>query len=330
MSSEIMVSIYCLAYNHEKYIRNTLDGFLKQITDFRVEIIVHDDASTDRTADIIREYEKKHDNIIAIYQTENQYTKGIKIVPNYIRPRMRGKYVAVCEGDDYWTDVYKLKKQVNALETHENCCMCLHKVKKILENGKKTGIDLPGKEIKTGLYLSSDFLQIKLGGGLFQTSSYMFRAKEWMKYIDNLPEFAKVCFVGDAPLLLYFGQLGSVYYFNEYMSCYRTGVPTGWTSQTTGCEQRWLDSKNNMIDTIREFDRYTSHKYCDICAGYIGKCLFSSCIIGANAKFLFKKENRLYLQKYSVAMFCFLLLSVAFPQAAKRIYWKKIQCRNRK
>ena len=84
MKPEITVSIYCLAYNHEKYIRKTLDGFLNQEANFEYEIIVHDDASTDGTAAIIQEYAKKHANIIAIYQTENQYSKKVNIIKNFI------------------------------------------------------------------------------------------------------------------------------------------------------------------------------------------------------------------------------------------------------
>ena len=85
-----------------------------QKTDFPFEILIHDDASTDGTADIIREYEAKYPDIIKpIYQTENQYSKGIKVSQVYQFPRAKGKYIALCEGDDYWTDPYKLQKQVD-------------------------------------------------------------------------------------------------------------------------------------------------------------------------------------------------------------------------
>ena len=111
-----LVSICCSTFNHEKYIRDAIEGFLMQKTTFPVEILIHDDASSDGTADIIREYEKKHPDIIKpIYQTENQYSKGNK--PGRInRKRARGKYIALCEGDDYWTDPLKLQKQVDFLE----------------------------------------------------------------------------------------------------------------------------------------------------------------------------------------------------------------------
>ena len=108
---DIKLSIVCTAYNHEKYIRSALDGFVMQKTNFAFEAIVHDDASTDGTADIIREYAKKYpDIIVPIIQTENQHSKKVQITREIIFPMIKGKYIAFCEGDDYWTDPYKLQK----------------------------------------------------------------------------------------------------------------------------------------------------------------------------------------------------------------------------
>lgn len=99
-----LVSICCLTFNHEPYIRECLDGFLMQKTNFPFEVLIHDDASTDHTADIIREYEVQYPNIIKpIYQNENQYSKGVRVTWTFQFPRAKGKYIAMCEGDDYWT-----------------------------------------------------------------------------------------------------------------------------------------------------------------------------------------------------------------------------------
>jgi glycosyltransferase involved in cell wall biosynthesis len=112
-----LVTIKCTAYNHELFLRKCLDGFVMQKTNFKFEAIVHDDASTDGTANIIREYAEKYPSIIKpIYETENQFTKGklAKIMDDAIT----GKYAAICEGDDYWTDPHKLQRQVDFLEAH--------------------------------------------------------------------------------------------------------------------------------------------------------------------------------------------------------------------
>lgn len=125
--NEIQVSIRCFAYNHERFIRQCLDGFVMQKADFRFEAIVHDDASTDNTAAIIREYAEKYPDIIKpIYETENQYSKHDGSLTRIMNAHTRGKYVAMCEGDDYWTDPYKLQKQVDFLESHPDYVMCSH------------------------------------------------------------------------------------------------------------------------------------------------------------------------------------------------------------
>ena len=121
-----VVSICCITYNHEPYIRDCLEGFVMQQTSFPFEVLIHDDASTDHTADIIREYEAKYPDIIKpIYQTENQYSKKIgSINATFNYPRAQGKYIALCEGDDFWNDENKLQIQYDFMEAHPDYSMC--------------------------------------------------------------------------------------------------------------------------------------------------------------------------------------------------------------
>ncbi len=115
----LMVTIQCCTYNHEPYIRECLNGFVIQKTDFCFEAIVHDDASTDGTAAIVREYAEKYPDIIKpLLETENQYSKKDGSLNRIMDEHTHGKYIAICEGDDYWTDPLKLQKQVNFLESH--------------------------------------------------------------------------------------------------------------------------------------------------------------------------------------------------------------------
>ena len=125
---DIVVSISCITYNHAPYIRQCLDGFMMQQTDFAFEILIHDDASTDGTAEIIKEYEAKYPDIIKpVYEEENQWMKGRRGSAVFNFPRAKGKYIAMCEGDDYWTDPLKLQKQVDFLENHEGYSICGHR-----------------------------------------------------------------------------------------------------------------------------------------------------------------------------------------------------------
>ena len=123
----LMVTIRCITYNHEPYIRQCLEGFIMQKTNFRFEAIVHDDASTDETANIIREYAEKYPDIIKpIFETENQYSKLDGSIQRIMSEHIHGKYVAMCEGDDYWIDPLKLQKQVDFLESNPKYSMCAH------------------------------------------------------------------------------------------------------------------------------------------------------------------------------------------------------------
>ena len=125
-----LVAIRCITYNHGSYIRDALDGFVMQQTDFSFVAIVHDDASTDNTAAIIREYASRYpDIILPIYETENQYSKhdgSLRRIMNNACAATGAKYIALCEGDDYWTDPLKLQKQVDFLESHPDYSLCFH------------------------------------------------------------------------------------------------------------------------------------------------------------------------------------------------------------
>lgn len=115
--SDPLVSVIIITYNHEKYLRDSIEGCLEQKTDFPYEIIIHDDASTDGTTDIVREYAEKYpDLIIPILQKENQYSKGTKIIQSIIIPHSKGEYIAICEGDDYWCNPNKLERQIKFLQ----------------------------------------------------------------------------------------------------------------------------------------------------------------------------------------------------------------------
>ena len=149
-----VVSICCITYNHASFIRKCLDGFLMQKTTFPVEILIHDDASTDGTDDVIREYAAKYpDLVFPLYEEVNQYSRGgAGKMDLYNYNRARGKYIAYCEGDDYWTDPLKLQKQVDFMEMHPEYSVCWHRCKQLIA--------------ETGVYIEdrcSDVLQDEEG-----------------------------------------------------------------------------------------------------------------------------------------------------------------------
>lgn len=229
---DIKVSVSCLVYNHEKYLRQCLDSLLMQETNFKYEILIHDDASTDGSADIIREYESKFPDIIKpIYQTENQYSKQVQISWTYQYPRARGKYLAWCEGDDFWSDKKKLQKQYDIMEKNSDCSFCVHTVRYVKENGEITEKVKPygeNQDCKKGSIqmLKTIFYQNVCP---YQTSSFFARREYVTEEIEKIPEFISKCRVGDVPLIMLFSSKGSVYYIAEEMSCYRMFSMASWS-----------------------------------------------------------------------------------------------------
>ena len=164
---DTLVSIRCITYNHEHYISQALDGFLMQETTFPFEIVIHDDASTDGTTDIIKEYENKFPEIVKpIYETENQYSKKDNTMELLILPHLKGKYTAFCEGDDFWTNKKKLQMQVDFLENNPDYGFCCTDVDIYYEDTNKYGDDeiiqifLSYVSQKNGLYLCELYDQV--------------------------------------------------------------------------------------------------------------------------------------------------------------------------
>lgn len=262
----IGVSILCLAYNHEQYIADAIEGFLKQKTNFPFEVIINEDASTDGTAQIIREYEQKYPDIIRpIYHKENQYSQCVNINDAYMVPLARGKYIALCDGDDYWTDPLKLQKQYDAMEQNPTCHMCLHNVRELnlLKPDLKTYI--PRREIQTGLMSSYAFFTELGKSNFFNEVCYFFRREDYAEYQRNYPDFAQASMktkTDDAPMLLYFGQLGDVYYINEPLAVYRHFVQGSWSDGFKDADSEkvkaWCDSGYQMYTL---FNKFTDNRY---------------------------------------------------------------------
>lgn len=256
--ASVRVSICCITYNHKPYLRQCLEGFLMQKTTFPFEILIHDDASTDGTTDIVREYAAKYPSqIYAIIQTDNKYsTKTRAIITTYMLPVARGEYIALCEGDDYWIDPYKLQKQTNVLNRDINISLCLHPAVTIdWQEGQK----IRKAYLKSRIADPADLIRWK--GQHWITGSFMYR-KDLMK---NYPSFCLDCYVGDISLVYFLLTKGDVYFLNKVMSVYRKGIPGSYT-QRAGMLDYYVQQQNlqtviNMIDGINALSDF---RY-DIC-----------------------------------------------------------------
>lgn len=208
----IIVSILCATYNHEDYISECLEGLVAQKTNFRYEIIVHEDASTDNTRKIVQEYEKKYSDLIKpIYQNENQYSQGVKYYRTYIYPQAQGRYYAMCEGDDYWIDPYKLQKQVDFLEMNQDYSLVYTDYVEYIQS---TGAwRKPDEEIHEG-----DVFEYLLKGRIrCRTLSVCFRSE----IINKTPQLPKDYFTGDWLIFLTASLHGKFKFLSDVTGVYR-------------------------------------------------------------------------------------------------------------
>ena len=206
----LTVSIKCVVYNHEPYLKQCLDGFVMQKTNFRFEAIVHDDASTDKSADIIREYAELYpDIIIPVLEEENLYSKDKVLLRRKMNNLCKGKYVALCDGDDFWTDPYKLQKQVDYMEAHPGCSLCFTAADVIYEKGVPRNDQYVFAQQETrDLYYLPDLW-------IVATASILH-----VNEMENYPYDPRFLY-GDFPLIMFMLQKGYLHCIGEKMVTYR-------------------------------------------------------------------------------------------------------------
>ena len=251
MNNSILVSINCITYNHEKYIAQAIEGFLMQKTNFEYEIIIGEDCSTDGTRAIVQKYINKYPDKIKMITSDKNV--GARNNDNRVFNASVGKYIAYCEGDDYWIDEYKLQKQVDYIENNENCSMVFHNTKYFNDKSKKFSVV---NKVKSGKYNIGDV--IVNGGGFIPTASILYR-----KHImNNPPDFYTKGFVGDYPLQMLCALNGYVYCIDDFMSVYRTNVDGSWSSQCKKINKEKLIKRyQGIIDILDMFNKYTKFSY---------------------------------------------------------------------
>lgn len=248
------VSVLCAAYNHEDFLRQTLDGFVSQKTSFPFEVLVNDDASTDSTADILREYVEKYPEIIRpFYQTENLYSRRINLYDVVFFPAVRGEYIALCEGDDYWNDPEKLQRQVDWLDAHPDYSACVHNSIGHFEDQPDRVLfaqdgdrDIPFDQVIQGM------------SHAYHTSSILARRE----FILNPPDYRNVAYeqgyFTDYAIGVRLCLEGKVRFLDRCMSVYRIGSnPSAWSKgvgQEYGKLKRFVSGEIAMLKCVKQHD----------------------------------------------------------------------------
>lgn len=255
-----VVSICMLTYNHGEYIRDALEGILMQETNFAFEILIHDDASVDHTASIIREYETRYPSIIKpICQTINQHQLGIKISPVYNYPRANGDYVAWCEGDDCWIDKSKLQTQIDAMKNNPHCHLSFHPAKEI------DCSEACGGERIIGIYAGADEI-IPLQDimhrkyAMIPTASCIITQNAKRELLQFLQGKSYLT-LGDLYMQFFGARRGGALYIHRVMSIYRICTAHSWTRSIKENFDHRLQHELAMIKSYRELDIFTRHHY---------------------------------------------------------------------
>lgn len=245
-----ILAIRCLAYNHEPYIRQCLDGFVMQKTDFPFIAIVHDDASTDKTAEIIREYAEKYPAIIKpIFESENQYSKhdgSIRRTMDCATPESV-KYIAICEGDDYWIDPNKLQRQVDFLEQHSDYVLS-YTYYKINRNG--TIIDAPTRIRPSGHVFKGLILR-----NFIVTNTVVCRYDLYLKAKNNIRSYSQSWGMGDYPLWLELSFLGGKFeYLSDATSVYRV-------LEESASHSTQIDKIIKFNESVKDIQKFYARKF---------------------------------------------------------------------
>jgi glycosyltransferase involved in cell wall biosynthesis len=256
-----LVSVTIITYNHELYIEQAIMGVMAQVTNFPFEVIIHDDASTDNTQAIIKKYVQKYPQIIIpILQTENHWLgKGINATTTIVWPSAKGKYIAWLEGDDYWTDPYKLQKQVDFLEANPSFSICSHRV--TIMNEMDNNNSIYPTNIGTSEYDFSDFID----ANKVATCSLFFKSE----YLYDIPKWFSKFEFGDWGLILYVlaQSKGKMKLIEDTMGVYRIhhgGIYGGKKHSVDGLINnyqkhiRFFKLANKYI--IREFNKSLLNK----------------------------------------------------------------------
>ncbi len=288
------ISVIIPTYNHEKFIAQAIEGALMQKTNFDYEILIGEDDSSDDTRKICKQYAKKYPDKIRLFLNNRKNVIYIDGHPtgrwNFINllKNAKGKYIALCEGDDYWTDPHKLQKQVNFLEQNAKFVICHHNVKIIYENSKKKSrlSNTNQKEIST--------IEDLFKKNFIYTASCCFRngliKKFPLWYIDVMP--------GDWPLFILLAQYGNIKYINETMAVYRMHSGGIWA---------FRPEKIKLLSVITMFNKINEHlnfKY-----NKLIKLRLSNYYYSLSKKY-WKKGKRLsiklYFKSFTVSPFTFL------------------------
>ncbi len=311
-NTKLRVTVVCVTYNHEKYIAQALDGILMQKTNFDFEVLVGDDASTDKTPEIVREYAKKHPDIIKPVLRRKNIGAAKNSIDLY--KRVKTEYVAICDGDDYWSDPYKLQKQVNFLDKHKDYGLCFSKVKMFYEDHPRKIEIIPNDKFiknffKKGYLTASDLLKYNF----IAPVSVVWR---W-KFKDGLPKWYNEHLTpGDLCMHLVHSRDSKIGLINEVTAAYRRQKNGVWYVAVQDYNKIYKKYGIDMLEMISAIIKYYNGAYLDETKSY-ARYLFNKILdiaINEDDFYLYNQVLKKHIKLYDIV---FNQLSVPYKKTIR-------------
>lgn len=288
------ITVVVMTYNHKDYIKQALDSILSQKIDVDFDILIHDDCSNDGTYQELLDYQNKHSKKIRIIRQESRKfpSEGFNMmIFNHVVPHINSKYVAYCDGDDYWCDDLKLQKQYDFMESHPYYSMCFHCAYQLRPNNDMSSKWFIKDEGDIGL---EDLINEKPGIPI-ATSSLFVKSDVFKDFSD----WRKAYSVEDLPLYMTAALNGKIHRLKEVMCVYRQFSIGSWSFQNKNNLNRIIVHQENLIKNIKLFDEQTKHAYHNLVINHIEGCEFRLALLNRDFKIIFSNKNKRFVKQLS-------------------------------
>ena len=309
-----VITVVVMTYNHKDYIVKAIQSIICQKIDVGFSILVHDDCSDDGTYELLLDLQEKNPNIISIIrQNSRKYpSEGFnRMILNHVVPAIESKFIAYCDGDDYWIDEYKLKKQYDFMIKNSNYSMCFHPAYQLRDNN-----DLSSKWFfrPEGDIDLSDIIGENVG--VCVATSSIFVKSEVFK---TFPNWRLMYPVEDVPLYIYAALTGKIHCLKDIMCVYRQFSFGSWSAQNKNNDEKTIKHLLNMKEAIERFDSETHERYHSLVIIQINAYYFRIALLEKKYSVIFEKKNKKFFKKLPAKERISLFLQYKAPRFYKLI-----------
>ena len=286
------ITVIVMTYNQKDYIRESLDSILRQKINVDFNILIHDDCSSDGTSEIIDEYKKQYpDKIEVIHQKDRTYpVVGFNgMLYTYVVPKIESDYIAYCDGDDYWTDDEKIKKQYDFMVSHPEYSMCFHSAYQLRPNN-----DMSSKWfIKDEGDIDMSDIISERPGVCVATSSIFLRGEVFKDFSDWRKKYP----VEDVPMYITAAMQGKIHRLKDVMCVYRQFAVGSWSAQNQGANDKMVKHLSEMKKAVLRFDEQTNEQYHDLVVKEVESFDFRIARLTNDLKTVFSKANKRFVKR---------------------------------